>query len=238
MIVFAVGDGHGEETQGKRTPDGYRENFFNNAVKIHVIREMKRHGVAMLDASPESSDTPLKTRCERVNKGINNVLPKGFVPIHANAFGDGKSYNLAKGIEVFSHPAAPSSGGKLLAKYLHEYLIQGTKQLDRGLKYADFYVLRNTKCPAALVECAFMTNLEESKLLQDAKFQLECGIEIAKGSLKYIGINWVEEKQTEKYEEILKEISAYYKTWIKFVEEHKEVNLKGLIEKLYYTCGK
>ncbi len=90
-----------------------------------------------------------------------------------------------------------------------------------------------------MVECAFMTNLEESKLLQDVKFQLECGIEIAKGSLKYIGINCIEEKQTEKYEEILKEVSKYYKTWIEFVEEHQdEVNLKGLIEKLYYVCGK
>ena len=239
MIVFALGDGHGEETQGKRTPDGYKENFFNNATKIHAAREMKRHGVTILDASPESTDTPLKTRCDRINKGINNVIPKGFVSIHFNAYGNGKEYNSVEGIETFSHPDSPINGGKLLAKYVHSFLAQGTKQLDRGLKYADFYVLRNTKCPAALVECGFMTNKKESELMQDAKFQLECGIEIAKGCLKYIGINWIEEKKTEKYEEILKEVSAYYKDWIKFVEEHQhEVNLKGLIEKLYYVCGK
>ena len=89
-----------------------------------------------------------------------------------------------------------------------------------------------------MVECGFMTNKRESELMQDAKFQLECGIEIAKGALKYIGINWQDEKHVEKYEEILKEVSSYYKTWIEFVEKHSEVNLKGLIERLYYICGK
>lgn len=239
MIVFAVGDGHGKETQGKRTPDGYKENFFNNAAKIHTIREMKRHGVTMLDVSPESDDTYLSTRVARANNGINGITPKGFCSIHFNAYGDGKTYNSVEGIEVFSHPDAPSQGGKLLAKYLHQYLIQGTKQKDRGVKTANFYVLRKTYCPSALVECGFMTNKKEAELMQDAKFQLECGIEIAKGSLKYLGINWQPEKYTEKYEEILKEVSKYYKVWIKFVEEHQEeVNLKGLIEKLYYVCGK
>lgn len=238
MVVFAVGDGHGRETEGKRTPDGFRENFFNNAVKMHVIRELKRHGVTVLDCSPESDDTPLRTRSERINKGINNVTPRGFASIHANAYGDGKTYNNVKGIEVFSHPEAPSDGGKLLAKYLHEFLIQGTKQVDRGIKTANFYMLRETDCPAALVECAFMTNKEEAKLLQDVNFQLECGVEITKGSLKYLGINWQPEKHQEKYEEILKEVSSYYKVWIKFIEEHQdEVNLKGLVEKLYYKCG-
>lgn len=41
------------------------------------------------------------------------------------------------------------------------------------------------------------------------------------------------------WEEILKIVSPdYYNVWIKFVEEHHEVNLKGLIEKLYYVFGK
>lgn len=227
------------ETPGKRTPGGYRENFANNAIKIHAIREMKRHGVSILDSSPESTDTPLQTRVDRVNKGINGVVPKGFASIHCDAYGDGKTYNDVSGVSVFSHPDAPSNGGKLLAKYLQSYLIQGTKQKDRGVRYANFFVLRKTICPAALCECAFMTNKKEAELIQDPKFQLECGIEIAKGSLKYMGINWQPEKHQEKYEEILKEVSKYYKTWIKFVDEHQdEVNLKGLIEKLYYVCGK
>ncbi|RQV92575.1 MAG: N-acetylmuramoyl-L-alanine amidase [Calditrichaeota bacterium] len=238
MIVFAVGDGHGKETPGKRTPDGYRENFFNNAAKIHTIREMKRHGVTMLDASPESDDTPLSTRVARVNAGIKGVKPKGYCSIHFNAYGDGEKYNEVEGIETHCHPQAPSNGCKLLAKYLQEALIKGTKQKNRGVKYSDFYVLRKTYCPAALVECGFMTNKRESELMQDAKFQLECGIEIAKGCLKYIGINWQPESQRKKYDEILKEVSKYYKVWLQHIKENPQVNLKGLIEELYYICGK
>lgn len=237
MVVFAIGDGHGEETLGKRTPDGYKENFFNNATKIHVIRELKRHGISVLDCSPESDDTYLSTRVSRINKGINNVIPAGFCSVHFNAYGDGKVFNEVEGIETFYY--YDSLKGKKLATYVHNQLLKGTKQKNRGIKESGFYVLKNTICPAILTECGFMTNKKEAELMQDPKFQLECGIEISKGILLFLGINWVEEKHTEKYEEILKEVSLYYKTWIKFVEEHQEeINLKGLIEKLYYTCGK
>jgi N-acetylmuramoyl-L-alanine amidase len=233
LIVYACGDGHGEKTKGKRTPDGYKENFFNNATKIHFIREMKRHGITILDVSPESDDTPLKIRVARANKGINGVIPKYFTSIHFNAYGDGKTYNNAKGIETFYYKS-----GKKLAEKHYKYLMQGTKQKGRGVKYSSFYVIKYTIMPADLVECGFMTNKEESELMQDPKFQLECGIELAKGSLRELGINWVYEKK-EKYKEILKEVSKYYKVWIKFVDKHQdEVNLKGLIEKLYYVCGK
>lgn len=236
MIVYAVGDGHGEKTAGKRTPNGYKENFFNNATKTHFIREMKRHGITMLDVSPELEDISLKIRVARANKGINGVIPIAFTSIHFNAFGDGKTYNEAQGIETLYYKG--SSKGKKLAQLHQEQLIKGTKQVNRGIKeVSNIYVIKYTKMPADLIECGFMTNKKEAELMQDVNFQLECAIEIAKGSLKYLGITWKEEKK-EKYKEILKEVSVYYNTWIKFVEENKEMNLPGLIEKLYYNCGK
>lgn len=234
MTIYAVGDGHGIETSGKRTPDGYKENFFNNATKIHFIREMKRHGITMLDVSPESSDTPLTKRISIANMGINGVMPKYFTSIHFNAYGSG-GWNNIDGIETFYYYG--SSKGKLLAAAHHKNLLKGTKQTDRGIKEAGFYVLKHTRMPADLVECGFMTNKKEAELMKDPKFQLECGIELAKGSLEILGVKWKEEKE-EKYIEILKEVSSFYKTWIEFVDDHQEVNLKGLIEKLYYVCGK
>lgn len=221
------------ETAGKRTPDGYKENFFNNATKIHYIREMKRHNITMLDVSPESDDTQLSVRVARANKGINGVIPKIFTSIHFNAYGD--NWNEAEGVETYNYYG--SSKGKKLAAAHYKYLMYGTKQIGRGVHEAGFYVIKYTSMPADLVECGFMTNKKEADLMKDPKFQLECGIELARGSLEYLGIQWEEEKE-EKYKEILKEVSKYYKTWIKFVDEHKEVNLKGLIEKLYYVCGK
>ncbi len=43
----------------------------------------------------------------------------------------------------------------------------GDKETDRGLKAQDWYVVRNSRMPAVLVEVGFVTNKEEAKLLHD-----------------------------------------------------------------------
>jgi N-acetylmuramoyl-L-alanine amidase len=42
---------------------------------------------------------------------------------------------------------------------------------DRGVQTADFYVLKHTKMTAVLLECAFITNPEEEKMLNDSRWQ-------------------------------------------------------------------
>ena len=50
---------------------------------------------------------------------------------------------------------------------------------DRGIKEANFQVLRETKCPAALVECGFISNALDRKMLTDSLEQWRMGAAIA-----------------------------------------------------------
>lgn len=52
---------------------------------------------------------------------------------------------------------------------------------NRGVKEADFQVLRETVMPAVLIECEFMTNLEGAKLLLSTAYRSECAEELARG---------------------------------------------------------
>ncbi len=58
--------------------------------------------------------------------------------------------------------------------------------LNRGVKQAGFYVLRGAKMPAVLVECAFLSNKREERLLNNKKFTDKMTQAIFNGIIDYI----------------------------------------------------
>ena len=52
---------------------------------------------------------------------------------------------------------------------------------NRGIKQRGYYVLRNCRVPAVLVECGFLTNRQDGRLALDARYRDRLASEIAKG---------------------------------------------------------
>ncbi len=206
--LVALDDGHGMETAGKRTPiftDGttspdtgknfMHENEFNRAVVAKLGTILQRCGIDTLLVAPTDEDTPLTTRVSLANSKNADI----YVSVHANAY-DGKfDGNDPEGVEVYCYPN--SKNGIKLANAVYKHLLQGTKQVGRGVKQSTyFYVLRATKMPSILIECAFMDNPREAKLLLSDAFREECAIEIAKGICEYFGMPYIEEELPSKPE--------------------------------------
>ena len=93
----------------------------------------------------------LPSRCYMANRQRGSI----FVSIHFNE----ASRAGAKGIETFY----AGSSGKSLGSKVHSKLISQTRAENRSLKWRGYYVLRNTKVPAILVECGFLSNSWERK---------------------------------------------------------------------------
>ena len=60
---------------------------------------------------------------------------------------------------------------------------------NRGVKGANFYVLKHTSVPASLVELAFVTNPEEEYLLADDDYQQQLALAITRAIKRYLGVN-------------------------------------------------
>jgi len=65
------------------------------------------------------------------------------------------------------------------------------KILNRGVKQANFYVLRGTRMPAVLVESAFLSNYEQEAKLNSKEFQTAVANSVYEGVVKYYARkNW------------------------------------------------
>jgi N-acetylmuramoyl-L-alanine amidase len=180
MMKIVVDAGHGFETEGKRTPDGMREYEFNREVARIAKAELQQYkNVEVYFTHADERDVPLSIRTDRANQLKADV----FVSIHANAFGSG-GWNQASGIETYVHPTASAKNVEL-AKAVQKRLVTLTGRRDRGIKTANFHVLRETTMPTILTECGFMTNQEEATLLQTSAYRKKCAQAIVSGLVTF-----------------------------------------------------
>ena len=168
--------GHGYNTPGKRTPDGVKEYEINRSI-ANYLKDilLGYYGVSVTLVHNDQQDVPLQARTDRAN----DLKGELYISIHSNASGDGKEWNSATGIETYVHPTA-SSQTLTLAKKIQRNLIVATGMKDRGVKTANFHVLREARMPSILVECGFMTNKDDAKLLKTPFYQKACAESIAK----------------------------------------------------------
>jgi N-acetylmuramoyl-L-alanine amidase len=180
--VYLLDNGHGGiidgvyQTTGKRSPkfdDGRQlfEGEYNRAVTKRLCQLLEDANISHFNLVPEEDDISLSERIKRANN-IHKLNGKSiYVSIHANAHGDG--WNSANGIETyyFAKDGNESIGGKKLANLIHPEFAKAADRRDRGVKGANFYVLRNTSMPSVLTESPFMTNKEEAELMLSNEFR-------------------------------------------------------------------
>jgi N-acetylmuramoyl-L-alanine amidase len=158
--------GHGYNTPGKRSPDGMREYEFNRAVANYAKQLLVNYkNVTVYFSHSDQEDVSLQQRTDKANR-LNVDI---FVSIHANAYGSG-GWNDVGGIETYVYPTRPPLAYQLAQK-IQRNLVLSTGLDNRGVRTADFHVLRETKMDAVLAECGFMTNREEIKLLRSETYR-------------------------------------------------------------------
>ena len=174
-ITVVIDPGHGKTTGGKRSPDSsLMEWEFNRdvAYRLKDLLEAQGYTVIMTVAKDDKTDPSLASRVAVANNAENVDL---FVSIHANANGNGKTWNSAHGWEIWIH----KSGGvsEKAAKAIEAATKASiTEFTDRGIKKTGvgekgLYVSRNTEMPSVLIEHGFYTNQSECQLMKTSAFR-------------------------------------------------------------------
>lgn len=179
-----IGVGHGGKDAGA-VANGFKEKDLNLEIAKACKTALERSGVSVKISRSNDSEVWLEDRIAECNK----YKPDVALDIHNNAF-DGS----ADGAEVF-HTIYGGTGETLAENILAE--MQKIGQNSRGAKTKKnasgndyFGFIRQTKCPAALVECAFIDNKTDVKIIDTKAERVAMGEAIARGVCKTIGVTY------------------------------------------------
>ena len=180
MAKVFIGVGHGGSDPGA-VANNTKEKDLNLSIALACRDMLEKHGVSVKMSRTKDENDPIG---EEVNE-CNAYAPDIAVDIHNNAGG-------GDGGEVFYHHGGGK--GKTLAESILAEMVK-VGQNSRGIKTRvnsqgkDYYAfIRNTSCPAVIVECAFVDNASDLKILATESQRKSMGEAIAKGILKTLGV--------------------------------------------------
>lgn len=169
-ITVILDNGHGINTQGKRSPkwpDGSQllEYEFNREIVKRISDQLNKEGIKNVILVPELEDISLPERVRRANAIWKSTGNKCFgISIHANA-GGGTGWEVWTSVgKTKSDEIATVFWNKMKAEFPQQKMRLDTSDNDVD-KESDFYILKNTKCPFILTENFFMDYHPDCKLL-------------------------------------------------------------------------
>ena len=178
-VVVDVGHGGLDPSTGKYVTAGKRmvkdgiefyEGVNNRIVGKQLVEALKAKGLDAELLFDHWKDLSLGTRVNLANDLYYKNNKKVFlISIHSDAAGNGKEWHSAKGITTFIYDKAGRKSQEF-ARIINNELICNMFDLttNRGVRKANFQILRETNCPAVLLELGFHTNKEEvQKMLTD-----------------------------------------------------------------------
>ncbi|MGL4991795.1 MAG: N-acetylmuramoyl-L-alanine amidase CwlD [Sarcina sp.] len=190
--IILIDPGHGGIDGGAISKDGILEKDINLNISLSIKKELENAGYKIYMTREEDKGLYKEGQTIRQKKSedlANRVKMKNstnadiFISIHQNMFQEQKY----KGLQVWYTTQSPES--KQLAD-----LIQNTAKdmIDpenkRSPKDAgtQFRVLRNvSKTASVIVECGFLSNPEEAKLLMNSEYQQKFAIMIKESIDKF-----------------------------------------------------
>ena len=173
-----IDPGHGGPDPGAIGINGIRETDIVLDVSKIVEKLLSEKGVKVTLTRKKEIDLDLPPRVSFANNTNADI----FVSIHANA-SRGKRRDI-NGLETFYFRGWR---GRLLAKRIQKQILRVSPgSPDRGVKQGRFYVIKNTRMPAVLVEIGFLTGRLDARRLEKTAHRKRIAYAIAKGILEYL----------------------------------------------------
>ena len=196
LIVLDAGHG-GDDSGARSAAPEVQEKTLTLDIACDVAAQLRAAGqqVLLTRASDAAKSLGDRTRFAATHHA------QLFVSIHANS---APANPLAIGAETYILPAPGFSGtgefahgptnacpgnhfdtaNALLGFAIHRRCAPATS-MDRGLKRARFFVLKEASCPAVLIECGFLTNTNDTSLLRKAAYRAKFAQALTAGILDY-----------------------------------------------------
>jgi len=189
--------GHGGEDDGASSKDPpIKEKDLTLEMALKIGARLEAAGMRVTYTRTNDVTLALDDRSRMARKSAADL----FVSVHANYASNAD----ASGVETYVLPTSGYPGtadgsrarglqignrndfhNTLLGFSIHRNLARHDNPTDRGLKRQSFFVLRETSCPAVLLELGFLSNAADSRKMLDRNWQEACAAAVSDGVLAY-----------------------------------------------------
>jgi N-acetylmuramoyl-L-alanine amidase len=175
-LTIVVDPGHGGHDPGA---------IGNKLVEKEIVLDV---GTRLKNKLDDAGSYVIMTRYNDTYVSLENRVKKAeevganaFISIHVN------SYNGTKpnGTETYWNSLHSSEDSKALANEIQKELVENLGTYNRGIKEANFYVIKHTTMPSVLVEIAFISNPNDARKLADSGFREKAAEAIYQGILNF-----------------------------------------------------
>lgn len=173
-----IDPGHGGGDPGAIGIGGLREGDATLDISRQVVSLLKQQGIDATLTRTRDEEIDLEPRVQFAERANADV----FVSVHANSFDANRTD--VNGIETYYFSGGD---GRQLAQIVQSSLLQDLGARDRGVRTANFYVIKYTSMPAILVETGFVTGREDAARLASSTGRSQIARAIARGILQYVG---------------------------------------------------
>lgn len=138
----------------------------DDSIKVYYTRTTNTQANMTSGSDGLNTSTSLRARTDLANEVDADL----FISVHINSAGN----TTARGTEVYysSNNNKKNSGGlsaSKLAQMAYDNVVKAVGSSKRGVKTANFYVIRYTNMPAILIETAFISNKQDAEILKSDK---------------------------------------------------------------------
>ena len=186
---IVIDAGHGGIDGGAVGGKGISESQLNLDYSLELKKLCESVGIKVVLTrsdmnglySPTSSNKK-RSEMEKREKIINSSNADAVVSIHMNSF----PLPSSRGAQVFYKEGDES--GKAFADGVQSELLKNIENSRKIPAIGDYYVLNCCKKPAILVECGYLSNAEEEKLLCDKEYMEKFCKALLQGILNFFNM--------------------------------------------------
>ena len=182
-FTVAVDAGHGGMDGGAvGTDTGVVEAGLNLSVALRLKEALEAQGITVImtredgNALAETKQADMQARREILRRADVDLV----VSVHMNKFSD---RSVAGAMAYYMQGSAE---GEALAQCVIDAVTAAAGQKQRLANPGDYFVVRECKAPAVLVEFGFLSNAEEEQKLLDPEYQKLLAGAIVQGVMDYV----------------------------------------------------
>lgn len=189
--TIVIDAGHGGRDDGCTGVSGTKESSINLAISRSLKTFLEALGIKVIMTRYDSNglydsnatnykQSDMEHRIEIIEKAKADMV----ISIHQNSFAD----STQKGAQAFYQEGDDRS--RIFAESVQSQLISQLDDARNEANFGDYYLLKECKVSAVLIECGYLTNAEEEAKLNTTEYQNRVAYAIMCGVVKYFNITF------------------------------------------------